>query len=44
MDNNAAERALRGSVLTRKNFLFVGSDAGGERTVHAAADGEAEWT
>jgi hypothetical protein len=25
------ERALRGSVLGRKNYLFAGSDAGGER-------------
>ena len=31
MDNNAAERALRGVALGRKNFLFAGSDAGGER-------------
>ena len=31
IDNNAAERALRGVALGRKNFLFVGSDAGGER-------------
>ena len=30
IDNNAAERALRPVVLTRKNALFVGSDAGGE--------------
>ena len=31
IDNNAAERSLRGVVLGRKNFLFCGSDAGGER-------------
>ena len=31
IDNNAAERALRAVALGRKNFLFVGSDAGGER-------------
>jgi transposase len=31
IDNNAAERALRGIAITRKNFLFVGSEAGGER-------------
>ncbi len=31
IDNNAAERALRGVALGRKNFLFMGSDAGGER-------------
>jgi transposase len=31
MDNNAAERSLRGVALGRKNYLFAGSDAGGER-------------
>jgi hypothetical protein len=31
MDNNAAERALRCVALGRKNFLFAGSNAGGER-------------
>ena len=31
IDNNAAERALRVVALGRKNFLFCGSDAGGER-------------
>jgi transposase len=31
IDNNAAERSLRAVVLGRKNFLFCGSDAGGER-------------
>jgi transposase len=31
IDNNAAERALRGISLGRKNYLFLGSDAGGER-------------
>lgn len=31
MDNNAAERALRGVALGRKNYLFAGSDSGGER-------------
>jgi hypothetical protein len=31
MDNNAAERALRTVALGRKNYLFLGSDAGGER-------------
>ena len=29
--NNPAERSLRGIALTRKNFLFLGSDAGGAR-------------
>jgi transposase len=31
MDNNAAERSLRGVALGRKNYLFAGSDAGGKR-------------
>ena len=31
IDNNAAERALRCVALGRENFLFAGSDAGGER-------------
>jgi len=31
LENNAAERALRAVALGRKNFLFLGSDTGGER-------------
>jgi len=31
IDNNAAERSLRTVALGRKNYLFCGSDAGGER-------------
>lgn len=31
IDNSAAERALRAVALGRKNFLFCGSDCGGER-------------
>jgi transposase len=31
IDNNAAERSLRAVVLGRKNYLFYGSDAGGDR-------------
>ena len=31
LDNNAAERALRVVALGRKNYLFAGSDTGGER-------------
>jgi transposase len=31
IDNNAAERELRAVALGRKNYLFAGSDAGGER-------------
>ncbi|NJQ86938.1 IS66 family transposase, partial [Escherichia coli] len=30
-DNNAAERALRAVCLGKKNFMFFGSDHGGER-------------
>lgn len=30
-DNNTAENALRPVVLGRKNYLFVGNDAGGKR-------------
>lgn len=31
VDNNAAERAIRAIAIGRKNFLFAGSDAGGDR-------------
>jgi hypothetical protein len=31
IDNSAAERALRGVALGRNNYLFMGSDEGGER-------------
>ena len=31
IDNNSAERALRTVALGRKNYLFAGSNAGGER-------------
>lgn len=31
IDNNAAERALRSIAVGRKNYLFAGSDSGGER-------------
>ncbi len=31
MSNNAAERAICPLTLGRKNYLFAGSDAGGER-------------
>ncbi len=30
IDNNAAERAIRGIAVGRKNYLFVGSQAGGK--------------
>ena len=31
IDNNAAEQALRTVALGRKNYLFAGSNTGGER-------------
>jgi len=31
IDNNAAERALRAVAVGRKNYLFLGSNSGGER-------------
>ena len=31
LTNNAAERALRGSAVGRRNWTFAGSDAGGQR-------------
>ena len=31
MSNNAAERGMRVPVLGRKNYLFCGSDTGGQR-------------
>jgi hypothetical protein len=31
IDNNAAERSLRSVAIGRRNFLFFGSDNGGER-------------
>jgi transposase len=31
IDNNLSERLLRGIAVTRKNFLFLGSDKGAER-------------
>lgn len=30
-DNSAAERALRGIAIGRRNYLFAGADSGGER-------------
>ncbi|WP_288037141.1 IS66 family transposase [Acidiphilium sp.] len=35
ISNNAAERAMRPPVLGRKNYLFCGSDAGGQRAACA---------
>jgi hypothetical protein len=34
IDNNAAERALRAVAMGRKNYMFAGSDAGGERAAN----------
>ena len=31
LDTNSAERAIRPVALGRKNYLFAGSDTGGER-------------
>jgi transposase len=31
MTNNAAERALRGIAVGRRNWTFAGSDTGGQR-------------
>jgi hypothetical protein len=35
LDNNAAERSMRPICLGRKNWLFAGSNAGGERAAAA---------
>ena len=35
IDNNTAERAIKPVVIGRKNFLFAGSDAGGETLASA---------
>jgi len=37
IDNNAAERAIRPIALGRKNWLFAGSDKGGERAAGIAS-------
>ena len=34
IDNNSAERAIRPLVLGRRNYLFAGSDRGGERAAN----------
>jgi len=40
IDNNLAERQLRGIAVTRKNYLSVGSDAGGQgaAVIHTIAE------
>jgi transposase len=35
IDNNIAERAVRGACVGKKNYLFFGSDSGGERAAIA---------
>jgi transposase len=35
IDNNIAERSIRGAGIGRKNYLFFGSDSGGERAAIA---------
>ena len=37
IDNNAAERAIRPLALGRKNWLFAGSDTGGDRAAAIAS-------
>ena len=37
IDNNVAERAIRPLALGRKNWLFAGSDAGGDRAAAIAS-------
>ena len=36
IDNNAAERSVRGVCLGKKNWLFAGSDAGGANAASVA--------
>lgn len=38
IDNSAAERALRGAALNRRNFLFAGANGGDERCRNAWDD------
>jgi transposase len=35
IDNNIAERSVRGSCVGKKNYLFFGSDSGGKRAAIA---------
>src|SRR5947207_14246378 len=34
IDNNRAERSIRPLVLGRRNYMFAGSDVGGERAAN----------
>jgi hypothetical protein len=38
IDNSAAERALRTVALGRKNYLFAGSEAGGQRAAEVKGE------
>jgi len=44
IDNSAAERALRGIGIGRRNYLFAGADSGGARAaaIHSLI-GQAQW-
>lgn len=42
IDNSAAERALRADAMGRKNHLFAGSDAGGDRAAIYSLIGSAK--
>ena len=42
MTNNAAERAVRGIAVGRRNWTFCGSDSGGQRGRHLHADRNGE--
>ena len=46
IDNSAAERALRAVAIGRKNYLFAGSDSGGERAaaIYSLAGSQIERT
>jgi transposase len=45
IDNNPVERAIRPLVLGRKNWLFAGSDAGGERAAAIySLNRKAQWS
>ena len=46
IDNNIAERAMRCVALGRKNWLFAGSRAGGERAaaIYTIIETAAQWS
>src|SRR3954463_7762304 len=45
VDNNVAENAMLIIALGRRNYLFAGSDSGGERaaSIYTLGDGQAQW-